>query len=320
MNKKLKACATGDRRHGLFKDGENMYDVIIIGGGPAGLSAAIYAKRAGLSVLVLDKGGADCQVTKATEVENYLGIPSASGADLYSKFVEHVKHNDIQIIKKAVLDVEKASNTIKVRTKKDEYECKDLIIATGRSHRPLGVEGEERLAGAGVSYCATCDGYFFKDKTVCVVGGGDSALSQLVYLAGICKKVYLIHRRDAFRAENYLVERARTLGNVEFVLNTNVKEILGDTSVSGVRCVAEGQEKIIACDGVFVSVGELPNMKFKVEGLLLDESGYIMTDELCRTNLDGVYAAGDIRQKEVCQIVTAVADGALVIKGIQSRG
>lgn len=304
----------------FLKDGEIMQDVIIIGGGPAGLSAALYAKRAGLSVLILDKGGADCQVTKATEVENYLGIPSASGVELYSKFVEHVKQNDIQIIRKAVLSVEKTGDIIKVRTKKDEYECKNLIIATGRSHRPLGVEGEERLSGAGVSYCATCDGYFFKDKTVCVVGGGDSALSQLIYLAGICKKVYLIHRRDAFRAENYLVERAKKLENAEFILNANVKEIIGNESVTGVKYLLDGQEKTVDCDGVFVSVGELPNMRFEVEGLALDSAGYIITDELCRTNLDGIYAAGDIRQREVCQIVTAVADGALVIKAIQSRG
>lgn len=297
-----------------------MQDVIIIGGGPAGLSASLYAKRAGLSVLVLDKGGADCQVTKATEVENYLGIPSASGLELYSRFVEHVKQNDIQIIRKAVLEVENAGDVIKVRTKKDEYECKNLIIATGRSHRPLGVEGEERLSGAGVSYCATCDGYFFKDKTVCVVGGGDSALSQAIYLAGICKKVYIIHRRDSFRAENYLVERAKKLENVEFVLNANVKEILGKDSVTGVKCSVDGEEKTVDCDGVFVSVGELPNMKFNVEGLALDEAGYIVTDGLCRTNIDGIYAAGDIRQREVCQIVTAVADGALVIKAIQNRG
>lgn len=304
----------------FLKDGEIMQDVIIIGGGPAGLSAALYAKRAGLSVLILDKGGADCQVTKATEVENYLGIPSASGVELYSKFVEHVKQNDIQIIRKAVLEVEKTGDIIKVSTKKDEYECKNLIIATGRSHKPLGVEGEERLSGAGVSYCATCDGYFFKDKTVCVVGGGDSALSQLIYLAGICKKVYLIHRRDAFRAENYLVERAKKLENAEFILNANVKEIIGNESVTGVKYLLDGQEKTVDCDGVFVSVGELPNMRFEVEGLALDSAGYIITDELCRTSIDGIYAAGDIRQREVCQIVTAVADGALVIKAIQSRG
>ena len=298
-----------------------MFDVIIAGAGPAGLSAAIYAKRAGLSVLVLDKGGADCQMTKAVEVENYLGIPSMSGLELYSKFVEHVKQNDVEIIKRAVLGAEKNGDIINVHTRKENYECKNLIIATGRSHRPLGVEGEEKFSGAGVSYCATCDGYFFKDKTVCVVGGGDSALSQLVYLAGICKKVYLIHRRDTFRAEKYLVDRAQKLENAEFILSAKLCEIMGENFVSSVKYTnANNEEKIIECDGVFGAIGEIPNMRFTVEGLEISEGGYIITDNYCKTNLDGVYAVGDIREKELCQIVTAVADGALAIKGILKNG
>lgn len=297
-----------------------MTDVIIIGAGPAGLSAAIYAKRAGLSVLVFDKGAAECQLTKAVEVENYLGIPSMSGVELYTRFADHAKQNGIQIVKRGVVRVEKEESLIKVYTKKDEYECKNVIIATGRSHRMLGVDGEERLAGAGVSYCATCDGYFFKDKTVCVVGGGDSALSQLVYLAGICKKVYLIHRREGFRAANYLVERAKKLDNVEFVLNATLSKINGESSVSSVIYARNGEEIEIACDGVFGAIGELPNMKFTVDGLNLSPAGYVVTDEYCKSNIDGIYAVGDIRDKEVCQIVTAVADGALAIAGIMKNG
>jgi thioredoxin reductase (NADPH) len=297
-----------------------MTDVIIIGAGPAGLSAAIYAKRAGLSVLVFDKGAAECQLTKAVEVENYLGIPSMSGVELYTRFADHAKQNGIQIVKRGVVRVEKEESLIKVYTKKDEYECKNVIIATGRSHRMLGVDGEERLAGAGVSYCATCDGYFFKDKTVCVVGGGDSALSQLVYLAGICKKVYLIHRREGFRAANYLVERAKRLDNVEFVLNATLSKINGESSVSSVIYARNGEDTEIACDGVFGAIGELPNMKFTVDGLDLTPAGYVVTDEYCKSNIDGIYAVGDIRDKEVCQIVTAVADGALAIAGIMKNG
>lgn len=298
-----------------------MFDVIIVGGGPAGLSAAIYAKRAGLSVLVFDKGGADCQVTKAVEVENYLGIPSISGAELYDRFVEHVKKNDIEIIKRAVLKIEKVGDIIKVYTKKDEYESKNLIIATGRSHRPIGVVGEEQFAGAGISYCATCDGYFFKDKTVCVIGGGDSAVSQLIYLSAICKKVYLVHRRDSFRAANYLVERAKKLENAEFILNAKLTQIIGDSSVKGVKYIdGNNEEKYLECDGVFGAVGEIPNMKFTVEGLNTTPDGYIITDNYCKTNIDGVYAVGDIREKELCQIVTAVADGALAIAGILKDG
>ncbi len=293
-----------------------MTDVIIIGGGPAGLSAAIYAKRAGFSVTLLDKGASECQITKAVDVENYLGFSSISGIDLQAKFTEHAKAQGITIIKKGAIAVEKTDNGFKVMTRKDEFECKKLILAMGRSHKLLGVEGEERLAGAGVSYCATCDGFFFRDRTVAVVGGGDSALSQAVYLSSFCKKVYLVHRRDTFRSANYLVERAKEKSNIEFVLNANVNEILGEGFVSGISCKINGADKLIECDGVFAAVGEAPNMKFTIEGLARTPQGQIITDNYCRTNIDGLYAVGDIRDREVYQIITAVADGALVVEGI----
>ena len=293
-----------------------MIDVLIIGGGPAGLSSAIYAKRAGLSVTVLDKGASECQITKATEVENYLGFKSISGIDLHAQFVEHAKSQDIPIIKKGALSVQKTDNGFKVFTKKDEFECKHLILAMGRSHKHLGVEGEERLAGAGISYCATCDGFFFKEKIVCVIGGGDSAVSQAIYLSAFCKKVYLIHRRDTFRAANYLVERAQEKENIEFVLNARVNEILGDSFVVGVSLNQNEHERIIDCDGVFGAVGEQANMKFAIDELNTTSQGQIITDNYCRTNIKGLYAVGDIREREVYQIITAVADGALVIEGI----
>ena len=293
-----------------------MIDVLIIGGGPAGLSSAIYAKRAGLSVTVLDKGASECQITKATEVENYLGYKSISGLDLHSQFVEHVKSQEIPIIKKAAVSVEKTENGFKVFTKKDEFECKHLVLAMGRSHKHLGVDGEDRFVGAGVSYCATCDGFFFKDKTVCVVGGGDSAVSQAIYLSAFCKKVYLVHRRDTFRAANYLVERAQEKDNIEFVLNARVNEILGENFVAGISVSQNEKEYTIDCDGVFGAVGEQANMKFAIEGLNTTTQGQIITDNYCRTNIKGLYAVGDIRDREVYQIITAVADGALVIDGI----
>ena len=293
-----------------------MFDVLIIGGGPAGLSTAIYAKRAGLSVAVLDKGASECQITKAVEVENYLGFKSISGIDLHSQFVEHVKANDIQIIKKGVVSVEKTEFGFKVYTKKDEFECKKLVLAMGRSHKHLGVEGEEQFAGAGVSYCATCDGYFFKDKVVCVVGGGDSAVSQAIYLSAFCKKVYLIHRRDTFRAANYLVERAKQKDNIELVLNASVDAICGENFVSSVNVIQDGHNRIIECDGVFGAIGEQPNLKFEIGGLNKAPNGQILTDNYCRTNIDNLYAVGDIREREVYQIITAVADGALAVEGI----
>ncbi|MBR2381348.1 MAG: FAD-dependent oxidoreductase [Clostridia bacterium] len=293
-----------------------MLDVLIIGGGPAGLSSAVYAKRAGLSVTVLDKGASECQITKATEVENYLGFKSISGIDLHAQFVEHAKSQEIPIIKKSVVSVEKTEEGFKVFTKKDEFECKHLILAMGRSHKHLGVEGEDRLAGAGVSYCATCDGFFFRSKMVSVIGGGDSAVSQAIYLSAFCEKVYLIHRRDEFRAANYLVERAREKNNIEFVLNATVNEILGDNCVAGVSITQGEETRTIACDGVFGAVGEKPNMSFVIDGLNISPQGQIITDKYCRTNINGLYAVGDIRDRDVYQIITAVADGALVVEGI----
>lgn len=294
-----------------------MTDILIIGGGPAGLSTAIYAKRAGYSVLIIDKGASECQLTKATEVENYLGFSSISGVDLHSKFLEHVRANDIQIIKKAVVSVEKTDVGFRVCTKKDEFFCKHLVLAMGRSHKSLGVKGEEELAGAGVSYCATCDGFFFKDKDVCVIGGGDSALSQALYLSSICKKVYLIHRRDTFRAANYLVERVKTKDNIELVLNATVSEILGNAFVDGVKVdIGDTQERIIDCNGIFIAIGEQANMKFQIAELSTTPQGQIITDNYCKTNIEGLYAVGDIREREVYQIITAVADGALVVEGI----
>lgn len=293
-----------------------MLDVLIIGGGPAGLSSAIYAKRAGLSVTVLDKGASECQITKATEVENYLGFKSISGIDLQAQFVEHAKAQEIPIIKKGVVSVEKIENGFRVFTKKDEFECKHLVLAMGRSHKHLGVVGEDRLAGAGVSYCATCDGFFFKNKIVSVIGGGDSAVSQAIYLSAFCQKVYLIHRRDEFRAANYLVERAKEKDNIEFIMNATVNEILGDNFVSGLNVTQSNEVRTIACDGIFGAVGEKPNMSFVIEGLNTNSQGQILTDNYCRTNIKGLYAVGDIREREVYQIITAVADGALVVEGI----
>lgn len=294
-----------------------MTDIIIIGGGPAGLSTAIYAKRAGYSVLVLDKGASECQITKATEVENYLGFENISGIDLHARFVEHVLSNDIQIIRKAALSVEKNENGFTVHTRKDAFECKRLVLAMGRSHKHLNVKGEDRLSGAGVSYCATCDGYFFKDKTVSVIGGGDSALTQALYLSSICSKVYLIHRRDEFRAARYLVDRVSSKENIELVLSATVDEIFGDSFVEGVVLnTSDGCTRKIDCSGIFGAIGEIPNMKFAIDGLNVTPNGQIITDNYCKTNIDGLYAVGDIRAREVYQIITAVADGALVIEGI----
>lgn len=293
-----------------------MTDIIIIGGGPAGLSAAIYAKRAGFSVMILDKGAADCQITKATEVENYLGFTNISGLDLHTKFTEHIKANDIPIVKKAVVSLEKTHEGFVIHTRRDTFEAKRVILAMGRSHKHLGVEGEERLAGAGVSYCATCDGFFFKNKIVAVIGGGDSAVSQAIYLSAFCQKVYLVHRRDTFRAASYLVDRARSTENIELVLNSTVEEIVGENFVTGIKVNTNGTSMELSCDGVFGAIGEKANLNFEISSLNTNNQGQILTDNYCRTNINGLYAVGDIREREVYQIITAVADGAIVIEGI----
>ena len=293
-----------------------MTDVLIIGGGPAGLSTAVYAKRAGLSVMLMDKGAGECQLVKATEVENYLGFSAISGAELHAKFIEHAKSQEITIIKKAVVSVEEIENGFKVFTKKDEFECKHLVLAMGRSHKHLGVKGEEKFEGAGISYCATCDGFFFRNKVVCVIGGGDSALTQAIYLSAFCKKVYLIHRRDAFRAADYLVKRVADKDNIEILFNTTLSEIIGESFVNGVVAISDGNEVKIDCDGVFGAIGEEPNLKFEIAGLNKAPNGQIITDNYCKTNIENLYAVGDIREREVYQIITAVADGALVIEGI----
>ena len=235
---------------------------------------------------------------------------------MQAQFVEHAKAQEIPIIKKGVVSVEKIENGFRVFTKKDEFECKHLVLAMGRSHKHLGVVGEDRLSGAGVSYCATCDGFFFKDKIVSVIGGGDSAVSQAIYLSAFCQKVYLIHRRDEFRAANYLVERAKEKDNIEFVMNATVNEILGDNFVSGLNVTQSNEVRTITCDGIFGAVGEKPNMSFVIEGLNTNSQGQVLTDNYCRTNIKGLYAVGDIREREVYQIITAVADGALVVEGI----
>lgn len=300
--------------------GEKMKDIIIVGGGPAGLSAALYAKRAGFSVAVFDRETSESQLAKATEVDNYLGISNCTGEELYERFRKHINDSEIEIIQNSVNAIEKKDDHISVYTKKGEFICKNLIIAVGRTHKALGIDGEKELSGSGVSYCATCDGYFFKDKTVCVIGGGDSALSEAVYLSEFCEKVYIIHKRDTFKAAKYLVEKARERENIEFIFNATPVKIAGEGFVQALKYKTLSEEKELKCDGIFVSIGEIPNMKFSIKGLETDKGGYIITDNYCRTNLKGISAVGDIRKKELYQIITAVADGAIAIEGILKYG
>lgn len=297
-----------------------MYDLIIIGSGPAGLSAAVYGKRAGLKVLVLEKqpmsGG---QVLNTYEVDNYLGMPGINGFDMGMQFREHADRLGAEFLEAEVTGLKNEANRKVVLTAKEELEAKAVIVATGAMHKKLGAEGEERLAGFGVSYCATCDGAFYRGKTVAVIGGGDVAAEDAIFLARSCKKVYLIHRRDELRAAKSLQERLFALPNVEPVWNTVVERIEGTKQVTGLRVRNTRTEEIslLTVDGVFVAVGITPLSDAFTDLLEADDAGYLKAGEDCATSVPGIFAAGDVRTKRLRQIVTAVADGANAVAGAE---
>lgn len=290
-----------------------MYDLIIIGSGPAGLSAAIYGIRAGLKLAVLEQnpmsGG---QILDTYEVDNYLGLPGMNGFDMGQAFRAHADKLGVEFVEAQVKEIVDNGDSKTVRTRKEDYEARAVILASGAKHAQLGVPGEEELSGMGVSYCATCDGAFFKGKTVAVVGGGDVALEDAIYLARTCEKVYLIHRRDELRGAKVLQEELRGLANVDFLYSHTVQEICGEDCVEKllVRDVKSDEVRELAVNGVFIAVGIHPCSEL-VETLVdCDESGYVLAGEDCASSRAGIYVAGDIRKKPLRQIVTAVADGA----------
>lgn len=297
-----------------------MYDLIIIGSGPAGLSAAVYGRRAGFSTLVIEKnpmsGG---QVLNTYEVDNYLGLPGINGFDMGMKFREHAEKMQAEFMEADVLGIEDMGDLKLVKTAEGDYEAKAVIIASGASHSHLGVPGEEELSGMGVSYCATCDGAFFRGKTVAVVGGGDVAVEDAIFLARACEKVYLIHRRDSLRAAQSLQNTMLALPNVEVCWNRVVESINGDGKVQSITLLHKngGQKNELAVQGVFIAVGIRPNSESFITNIAADEKGYLIAGEDCATSMPGVFAAGDIRTKKLRQIVTAVADGANAVEGIQ---
>ena len=290
-----------------------MLDLIIIGAGPAGLSAAIYGKRAGLELVVLEKaymGGG--QILSADKVDNYPGLPGINGFDMGMKFQEHAEALGAGIREAKVEEITACDGFFRVRTTEEMLESRTVIYATGAAHSHLGVPGEEELAGKGVSYCATCDGAFFRKKTVAVVGGGDVALGDAVYLSALCEKVYLIHRRDTFRGADSLQKKVREADNIEILYNSVVEEISGQDRVETIRVkhLQSGQQTQLSISGIFVAVGTRPETK-PLQGLAeMDEKGYVYAGEDCATGVPGLYVAGDIRNKPMRQVITAVADGA----------
>ena len=297
-----------------------MRDVIIIGSGPAGMGAAIYGKRAGLDTLVLEATGmSGGQVTQTYEVDNYLGLPGVNGFDMAMTFQAHVEKLGADFSMGEVTGIEKKEDYFKVITTESSYETKTVILATGASHNKLGVPGEEEFAGRGVSYCATCVGAFFKEKTTMVVGGGDVAIEDAIFLARGCKKVYLVHRRDELRGAKILQNRLLELPNVEIIWDSVVEEIQGEELVEQVKILnrKSGEKKQVKVDGIFIAVGIHPNTESFSDLVVTDSRGYIVAGENCETSVPGVFVAGDTRTKELRQIITAVADGANAISSVQ---
>ena len=290
-----------------------MYDLIIIGSGPAGLSAAVYGKRAGLDLLVLERapmsGG---QVLNTYEVDNYLGMPGMNGFDMGMQFREHADRLGVEFREAQVSAIQDKGSHKLLLTDAGELEAKTVILAAGAVHARLEAPGEDRLGGRGVSYCATCDGAFFRGKTVAVVGGGDVALEDAIYLARTCEKVYLIHRRDELRVAMVLQRDLEALPNVEVLYSHVVEEIQGEEAVERIRVkdVRTDEQKELSVAGIFIAVGIRPGTEL-VQGLVdCDEGGYVLAGEDCATSVPGLFAAGDVRRKPIRQIVTAVADGA----------
>ncbi len=288
------------------------YDVIIIGAGPGGATAGIYVKRQGLNVALIERGVIGGLLSESPEIENYPGFPKISGMEYSEKIKKHLDNLEVPVIFGEVTDIEKNDEGFKVNVSDTEYFCKSIILATGTSHKKLNVEGEKEFYGKGISYCATCDGFFFKDKDVAVIGGGNSALNYVNYLSNIASKVYLIHRRNEFRGEPFMVTKISKKENVEFILDSIVNSFSGSNSLEKIKIENVLTKKLseINVSGAFISIGENPNNKLaKILNLNLNEKGYIKTNDLQETNLEGVYACGDVCGKGWAQAINASAQG-----------
>ena len=304
------------RRDGEQAEEKHIYDMLVIGGGPGGYTAALYAARAGLDTIVLEKLSAGGQMALTEQIDNYPGFENGiDGFSLGEKMRKGTERFGVETRLVEVLSLDLSGEIKKAETSEGPVYGRTVVLSTGANPRELGVTGEKELIGKGVAYCAACDGMFYKDKTVVLVGGGNSAAAEALILARVCKKVILVHRRDTLRATKIYHEPLMKTENVEFRWNSAVVELLHDGKVTGVRLrdVQTGAESEIACDGVFVSIGRKPATELVAGQLELDESGYVVANETTETTIPGVYAVGDVRTKLVRQVVTAVADGAAAI-------
>ena len=299
----------------------DMYDIIVVGAGTAGMTAAIYALRAGKSVLLLEKGSCGGQIINTPAIDNYPGLPGISGYEYAERLHQQVMALGAELHFEEATAIRTAVGEKQVETAKAVYSCRTVILATGARNRHLGLPQEEELLGRGLSYCAACDGMFFRKQTVAVVGGGNTALEDALYLANLCEKVYLIHRREGFRGEARLLEQVREKENIELILNTVVAALESDAQgLTGLRLrntVKETEESLLV-QGLFVAIGQEPDTVAFSELVELDPQGYIAASEDCRTGTPGIFAAGDCRTKAVRQLTTAAADGA--VAGLLSAG
>lgn len=288
-----------------------MYDIIIIGAGPAGLTAALYALRANKNVVIFESASYGGKIINAKVVENYPGIEKISGIDFANRLYEQVKKLGAKIVYEKVINIINDTPK-KVITINGSYETKAIIIATGLQNRKLNLDREANLIGKGISYCATCDGTFFKNKNVAVVGGGNTAIMDALYLADICKKVFVIYRNEQIKAEAITLNKLKEKNNVEFILNTNITKIEGTDKLSSVEITNKsGEIKSLEIEGLFIAIGQESQIKDITDELNTDEFGYVITGEDCKTNIEGIYAAGDNRKKQIRQLTTAASDGTI---------
>ncbi|WP_129689873.1 thioredoxin-disulfide reductase [Gottfriedia acidiceleris] len=299
---------------------EKIYDVIIIGAGPAGMTAAVYTSRANLSTLMMERGIPGGQMANTEEIENYPGFDSILGPDLSNKMFDHAKKFGAEYAYGDIKEIIDGKEYKTIIAGKKEYKARAIIISTGAEYKKIGVPGEQELGGRGVSYCAVCDGAFFKDKELVVIGGGDSAVEEGVYLTRYASKVTIVHRRDQLRAQKILQDRAFANEKISFIWNSTIKEVNGtDGKVSSVTLVdtKNGEESEFKTDGVFIYIGMLPLTKPFLSLGITNENGYIETNDVMETRVPGIFAAGDVREKTLRQVVTATGDGSIAAQAVQ---
>lgn len=290
-----------------------MYDIIVVGAGPAGMTAAIYARRAARSVLVLEALNYGGQILNTPDIENYPVEAHISGFDFSTKVYEQAKSLGAEFVFEKVVEIRSEEDKKTVITPKNTYTAKAVILATGSENRKLGLDDEDRLVGRGVSYCATCDGNFYRNKVVAVVGGGNTALEDALYLSDLAKQVYLIHRRDSFRGEETNAARLKEKENVEIIYNANVTKLISEKRLKAIEVTNKlsGNVRTIELNGLFIAVGRIPENQNFANLIKLDDAGYVIAGEDCHTSIDGIFVAGDNRTKMLRQLVTATGDGAV---------